>query len=192
MTYQSRAKKMNITDFPKSFIMSIKKIIMKEYENEVAMTPLPRAGTDPNLFIRDSSAHKFKTFVLYYLNSRAEVGEREGKLRWNLPSELGYPNDLHKETFTKHSSCSNLCFPDQHCVECNCCGFWHLSRSIKIANEVTSFCLGLQFFDSFSIKLLLTLLLREGCILCFCLFSAWLESLDCLEESCWGIVLWPS
>lgn len=52
---------------------------MKKWKNEVAMTPLPHAGTDPNLFIRDSSAHKFKTFVLYYLNSRIETGEREGK-----------------------------------------------------------------------------------------------------------------
>lgn len=67
---------------------------------------MTHAGTDPNLSIRDSSAHKFKTFVLYYLNSRAEMWEREGKQLWNLPSVLGYLSDLHKEPLTKHSSAS--------------------------------------------------------------------------------------
>jgi len=50
-------------------------------KTEIVMTPLPHACPSPSLFIRDSPVHKFKTFLLYYLNSRAEVGEREGKQR---------------------------------------------------------------------------------------------------------------
>lgn len=41
--------------------------------------------TNPNLFFGDSTAHKFKTFLLYYLISRAERGEgREAAVKLTL------------------------------------------------------------------------------------------------------------
>lgn len=90
-----QSQKMNAADLPKSFNGNIKKIInIKKKETEVSVHPLPHSGTNPNLFIKDSPAHKFKVFPLYYPNSKAEMGEWDGKRWWNLPSDLGYPSDL--------------------------------------------------------------------------------------------------
>lgn len=107
------------------------------------MTCLPHAGNNPNFLIRDSPAHKFKTLLLCYLNSRAETEERQGKQCWNSPLWAGIPRWVAQRAPELNTP---LAASSASQTGSNCCGLWHLRGSMRITTEVPSFWLGLHFF----------------------------------------------